>query len=71
MRKEGVIIISRVLFKASQKQEINSLITKGVFNFKEYNPIKYTSVYIFNLRLINKVKNKAINSLYKKLRLII
>ena len=71
LRKEGVITTPRALFKASCKQEINGLIIKEVFNFIEYNPIKYTGIYIFNLRLINKVKGKATDSPYKKLRLVI
>ena len=66
-----MIITPGALFKASRKQEIDGLIVKGVFNFIEYNPIKYTSIRIFNLRLINKVKGKATNSPYKKLRLVI
>ena len=66
-----MIIIPGALFKASRKQEIDSLIAKGVFNFVEYNPIKHAGIRIFNLRLVNKVKGKATNSPYKKLRLVI
>ena len=58
-------------FKASRKQEIDSLIAKGVFNFVEYNPIKYAGIRIFNLRLVNEVKGKATNSPYEKSRLVI
>ena len=35
-----------------------------------YNPKVYKG-QIFNLRLVNKVKGKAIESLYKKSRLVI
>ena len=66
-----MIITPGALFKASRKQEIDGLIAKGVFNFVEYDPIKYTSIRIFNLRLVNEVKGKATDSPYEKLRLVI
>ena len=44
---------------------------RGVFKFKKYNRIKFNKVYIFNLKIVNKIKNKATNALFKKLRLII
>jgi hypothetical protein len=44
---------------------------RGVFKFKKYNPTKFNKVYIFKLRIVNKIKGKAINALFKKLRLII
>ena len=47
------------------------LIIRGVFKFKKYNPTKFNKVYIFKLRIVNKIKGKAINALFKKLRLII
>ena len=62
---------SGALFQASNKQEINSLIIRGVFKFKKYNPTKFNRVYIFKLRMVNKIKGKATNALFKKLRLII
>ena len=58
-------------FQASNKQEINSFIIKKVFKFKKYNPIKFNRVRIFKLRIVNKIKGKATNALFKKLRLII
>ena len=58
-------------FLSINKQEINGLIIKGVFKFKKYNPIKFKKVYIFKLKIVNKSKDKAINTLFKKLRLII
>ena len=58
-------------FQVFNKYEINSLIIKGVFKFKKYNPIKFNRVYIFKLRIVNKIKGKATNALFKKLRLII
>ena len=44
---------------------------RGVFKFKKYNPIKFNRVRIFKLKIVNKIKGKAINALFKKLRLII
>ena len=44
---------------------------RGVFKFKKYNFIKFNKVYIFKLRIVNKIKSKAINTLFKKLKLII
>ena len=58
-------------FQVSNKQEINSLTIKGVFKFKKYNPIKFNKVYIFKLKIVNKIKGKATDALFKKLRLII
>ena len=51
--------------------EIEGLIIKGVFRFKEYDAQKYTGIRIFNLRLVNKVKGKATNKLFEKSCLII
>ena len=44
---------------------------KGVFKFKKYNPIKFDGVYIFKLKIVNKIKGKAINALFEKSRPII
>ena len=37
----------------------------------KYNPTKFNRVYIFKLRIVNIINSKAINALFKKLRLII
>jgi hypothetical protein len=42
-----------------------------VFEFIQYDPDKYSGTQIFNSRLVNEVKGKAINAPYKKLRLVI
>src|SRR6266567_4338807 len=68
---EGYIITPRAPFQASNKQEINSLIIRGVFKFKKYNPTKFNEVYIFKSRIVNKIKGKATNALFKKLYRII
>jgi len=71
LRRKSIIIIFRYLFKAFQKKEINGLIIKGVFNFTKFDYIKYTKVRIFNSKLINEIKSKTTNNLYKKLKFII
>jgi hypothetical protein len=57
--------------EADFKQEINSFITRGVFKFKKYDPTKFNKVRIFKLRIVNKIKGKATNTLFKKSRLVI
>ena len=37
----------------------------------KYNPTKFNRVRIFKLRIVNKIKGKATNALFEKLRLII
>ena len=71
LQKEGCIIAPGAPFQVSNKQEIDGLIIKGVFKFKKYDPIKFNRVRIFKLRIVNKIKGKATNTLFKKLRLVI
>ena len=68
---KGYIITLKAPFQVSNKQKINSFIIKKVFKFKKYDPTKFNKVYIFKLKIINKIKGKATNALFKKLRLII
>ncbi|OCL00729.1 uncharacterized protein K441DRAFT_532084, partial [Cenococcum geophilum 1.58] len=56
---------------ASNKQEINGLISREVFKFKKYDPTKFNRVRIFKLRIVNEIKGKATNAPFKKLRLVI
>ena len=58
-------------FQVFNKQEINSLIIKKVFKFKKYNPIKFNKIHIFKLRMVNKIKGKATDALFKKSKLVI
>ena len=44
---------------------------RGVFKFEKYNPTKFNKIYIFKLKIVNKIKGKATDTLFKKLRLII
>src|SRR6266704_1020965 len=70
LRKEGRIITLRAPFQVSDKQEINSLIIRGVFKFKKYNPTKFNKICIFKLKIVNEIKGKATNTPFKKLRLV-
>ena len=58
-------------FQVSNKQEIDNFIIRGIFKFKKFNFIKFNKVYIFKLRIVNKIKGKTTNALFKKLRLVI
>ena len=69
--KEGRIITLGAPFQASDKQEIDGLITRGVFKFEKYDPTKFDEVRIFKLRMVNEIKGKATDALFEKLRLVI
>jgi hypothetical protein len=71
LRRDGVITTPGGLFERSQRQEINGLIVRGVFEFVQYNLIKHSGIRIFNSRLVNKIKGKAMNTPFKKSRLVV
>src|SRR6266702_6020692 len=71
LQKKSRITTLGTPFQASNKQEINSLITKKVFKFEKYDPTKYNRVYIFKSRMVNKIKGKATDTPFKKSRLVI
>jgi hypothetical protein len=60
-----------LLFQASNKKEINSLVIREVFTFKQFDKAKYRENWIFKSRIIYEVKGKATPILFKKLRLVI
>ncbi len=70
LRKDGIITTPRKLFKLLNKKEIDALVTRGVFAFKQYDEHKHSG-RIFKLRIVRKVKGKQISILYKKSRLVI
>ena len=70
LRRKGVITTPRQPFQESQQREIDSLITRGVFEFVRYDPNVHKG-RIFNSRLVNKVKGKSTETPYEKSRLII
>jgi hypothetical protein len=71
LQKESRIITLGAPFQVSNKQEIDGLIIRRVFKFEKYDPIKFNGVRIFKLRIVNKIKGKATDALFKKLRLVI
>ena len=71
LRKEGRIITPGAPFQASDKQEIDGLIARGVFKFEKYDPAKFDGVRIFKSRMVNKIKGKATNTPFEKSRLVI
>ncbi|CAE7020329.1 hypothetical protein PTTW11_03046 [Pyrenophora teres f. teres] len=58
-------------FKMSTRTEINGLITRGVFRFEPFDPAKHGGIQIFKSRIVNEVKGKTTNRLYKKSRLVV
>ena len=50
---------------------MDTLISCRVFAFKMFNLTKYSSIHIFKLYIVYKVKGKATNTPYKKSRLVI
>jgi hypothetical protein len=70
LRKRGIITTPGRPFEASQKQEIDALIAKEVFEFVLYDEQIHKG-RIFNSRLVNEVKGKATKTPYKKSRLVI
>ena len=70
-RKEGKITDLGAPFEASDKQEIDNLIDRGVFIFEQYDPIKYNGVRIFKSRLVREIKGKLTDAPYEKSRLVI
>ena len=71
LQKQGKITTPGLLFKESDRQEVDSLIGQGVFNFKQFNRGIYSNTRIFKSRIVNKIKGKATNILYEKSRLVI
>jgi hypothetical protein len=71
LRKDGLITTPGKPFERSQQHEIDSLITRGVFEFVRYDPAKHSNVRIFNSRLVNEVKGKVTNTPFEKSRLVI
>jgi hypothetical protein len=71
LRKQGKITTPGTPFEVSDKQEIDNLIGKDVFNFEQYDPIKYGNIRIFKSKLVREIKGKAINVSYEKSRLVI
>jgi hypothetical protein len=71
LRKQDKIIIPDLLFKKSNRQEVDSLIGRGVFKFELFEREIHGNTRIFKSRIVNEIKGKATNTLYKKSRLVI
>jgi hypothetical protein len=71
LREEGTITTPGLPFEQSQTKEIEGLIARGVFEFVQYDPSQHAGVRIFNSRLVNKVKGKAIDMPFEKSRLVV
>jgi hypothetical protein len=71
LRKQDKIIIPGLLFKESNRQEVDSLIGRGVFKFKLFKREIHGNTRIFKSRIVNKIKGKATDILYEKSRLVI
>jgi hypothetical protein len=71
LRKEGQITVPGRPFEASDRQEIDNLIDRGVFRFEQYDHIKYNGTRIFKSRLVREIKGKTTNAPYEKSRLVI
>ena len=71
LRKEGKITDLGAPFEASDKQEIDNLIGRGVFIFEQYDPVKHDRVRIFKSRLVREIKGKSTDAPYEKSRLVI
>ena len=70
LRSKGIITTDRAPFNALTKQEIDSLIARGVFSFEQFNASKHSSKRVFKLRIVKEVKGKN-TLLFEKSRLVI
>ena len=71
LKKQNKITIPGLLFKESNKQEVDSLIGQDVFKFELFKKEIYGNTRIFKSKIVNKIKGKATNILYEKSRLVI
>jgi hypothetical protein len=71
LRKQNKITTPGLLFEESNKQEVDSLIGRGVFKFKLFEREIHGNTRIFKSRIVNKIKGKATDILYEKSRLVI
>ena len=57
-------------FEASNKKEIDRLLTNGILILVKYDATRYAGTRIFKTRLVREIKSK-LASLYEKSRLVI
>jgi hypothetical protein len=71
LRQDEIINNPGLPFQASDKKEINSLVTRGVFAFEQFNNLKHKGEQIFKSRIVREIKGKATPTPFKKSRLVI
>jgi hypothetical protein len=70
LRAEGIITTPGAPFEASRKKETDGLLTRGVFKFIAFDPVRMKE-RIFGSRMVDEVKGKGTTSPYEKSRLVI
>ncbi len=70
LRQEGVITTPGKLFEQSDRKEIDALVARGVFVFKQYDEHKHYE-RIFKSRIVREVKGKQTSTPYEKSQLVI
>jgi hypothetical protein len=71
LRTDGKITTPGEPFEESSKQEIESLIARGVFEFVKYDEGLHGDAEIFKSRIVNEIKGKTTDKPYEKSRLVI
>ena len=71
LRQERKITTPGEPFELSDKKEIDSLISNGVFRFEKYDNATHGKTRIFKSRLVREIKGKATDHPYEKSRLVI
>lgn len=61
LRAAGKITTPGAPFEQSTKAEIDALITRAVFRFETYDPIRHGGVRIFKSRIVKEIKGKTPN----------
>ena len=71
LRKQGKITTPGLPFEESNRQEVDSLIGRGVFKFELFEREIHGNTRIFKSRIVNEIKGKATDTPYEKSRLVI
>lgn len=61
LRKKGIITSHGQPFEQSTRRVIDSLVSRGVFEFIPFDETKHRGVRIFKSRIVNEVKGKITN----------
>jgi hypothetical protein len=71
LRQDGIISDPSLLFQAFDKKEIDSLLAREVFAFKQFNDFKHRGEQIFKSRIVQEIKGKVTPTPFEKSRLVI